>query len=332
MGKSPSRTFSPQTVMVLRYADRVLRSTARGDRPSLYATCRHAMESLTQVDSFYVGIIRDGSTCSYPYTFDSGHYVEPEVLPYGKDGLTYWLTMSRSTYRYHRDDGALLNRGHAFGDPRELSQDAIVVPLIGQRGGDSSVIGLMAVLSSRSGTYTDEHAAAFEWLASALSKALSDDGDSEPEAHLYELYPELDTSYIADEVELINWLGLRMKPLGGLIDDVVEMSQPLAIQALTNKLDNIRATYDMVLTELTDMARFGDLDGREAAKRYLDRLTQREAEVARLIAYDDLSNDEIAARLVIAHKTVKTHVSNVLHKLEVKQRSAIASRIAPAER
>jgi DNA-binding NarL/FixJ family response regulator len=51
----------------------------------------------------------------------------------------------------------------------------------------------------------------------------------------------------------------------------------------------------------------------------LETLTEREQEVLALICHG-LSNDEIAGSLFIATQTVKTHVSRVLQKLELRDR------------
>jgi DNA-binding NarL/FixJ family response regulator len=52
-------------------------------------------------------------------------------------------------------------------------------------------------------------------------------------------------------------------------------------------------------------------------------LTEREREVIRLVAHGR-SNHEIAQELTISDKTVKTHVSNILSKLDLGDRTQLA--------
>lgn len=85
--------------------------------------------------------------------------------------------------------------------------------------------------------------------------------------------------------------------------------------------DAIRSTHvgdNVIVPEVTDkiLAR----DAKESQHHLHDDLTSRELEVLLLIA-KGYSNQEIADELFITLKTVKTHVSNILSKLEVVDRT-----------
>ncbi|MEO3870050.1 response regulator transcription factor [Nonomuraea sp. B12E4] len=68
---------------------------------------------------------------------------------------------------------------------------------------------------------------------------------------------------------------------------------------------------------------FARLSPATPASRQIEGLSERETEVLVLIA-DGRSNAEIAEELVIAERTVKTHVSNVLTKLSLRDRTQAA--------
>ena len=55
----------------------------------------------------------------------------------------------------------------------------------------------------------------------------------------------------------------------------------------------------------------------------VEKLTEREVDVVRLVA-QGRSNHEIAQELVISEKTVKTHISNILGKLHLDDRTQLA--------
>lgn len=77
--------------------------------------------------------------------------------------------------------------------------------------------------------------------------------------------------------------------------------------------------HPRIAARLMDALRSGPTPGAEM----LEALSQREREVLALMA-EGLSNQHIADRLGIGEKTVKTHVSNVLSKLGVTDRTQAA--------
>ncbi|KOU19462.1 LuxR family transcriptional regulator [Streptomyces sp. WM6372] len=72
---------------------------------------------------------------------------------------------------------------------------------------------------------------------------------------------------------------------------------------------------------ITEFSRMGA--PRAPSKARIDELTERETEVLSLIA-QGLSNAEIAAHLMVAEQTVKTHVGRILVKLGLRDRTQAA--------
>ena len=92
------------------------------------------------------------------------------------------------------------------------------------------------------------------------------------------------------------------------------------------------AVQEDVLAALRTVAAGGVVFGPGAAQRVLSGerriadLTPRESEVLALVA-DGRSNTEIARELDLSLKTVQNHVSNVLAKLQVRDRTQAALRV-----
>ncbi|MCX5196019.1 response regulator transcription factor [Streptomyces sp. NBC_00249] len=72
---------------------------------------------------------------------------------------------------------------------------------------------------------------------------------------------------------------------------------------------------------ITEFSRMGA--PRAPSRARIDELTERETEVLSLIA-QGLSNAEIAEHLIVAEQTVKTHVSRILVKLGLRDRTQAA--------
>ena len=93
------------------------------------------------------------------------------------------------------------------------------------------------------------------------------------------------------------------------------------------------AVQEEVLAALRTVAAGGAVFGAGAARRFLSGsgrpvadLTEREAQVLALIA-DGRSNAEIAREIGVSLKTVQNHVSHVLAKLQVSDRTQAALRM-----
>jgi DNA-binding NarL/FixJ family response regulator len=71
---------------------------------------------------------------------------------------------------------------------------------------------------------------------------------------------------------------------------------------------------------IAEFARLGA--PRTANRKNVEDLTERETEVLALVARG-LSNTEIAAHLVVAEQTIKTHVSRILMKLALRDRAQL---------
>lgn len=318
--------LSENTQRVLREADRRLRTIRGGDRPSVYRICRITMASLAPVDAFYIALIRDDETNVFPYTFDRGEYVDPDILPYRPGGLTAWIKASRRTYRWSDDAGALLGRGVPFGGEAELSRDALVTPLVDPVTDEAT--GMMSIQSYLPGVFTAEHQLALEWLAEAAMLTIS--RDEQDRGRISMLYPELDTTEVSGLSDLIGLVWVRLGDLRAEIAQLGAHHRVATDPALRQSVENLVAMCEDLQIQTADASRAAEKPNGESAEP-LPSLTPREAEIVQLIA-NDLSNQQIARTLHLSEKTVKTHVTSILKKFNATQRSAVAWQVRTHER
>ena len=109
---------------------------------------------------------------------------------------------------------------------------------------------------------------------------------------------------------------LRAGASGFLLKDAPSTRLLAAVRAAAGGDELIEPSITRRLVENFAPAEMPEPDGTPAE---LDELTDRELEVLRLVARG-LSNSEIAAGLVVAETTVKTHVGRILMKLGVRDR------------
>jgi DNA-binding NarL/FixJ family response regulator len=122
--------------------------------------------------------------------------------------------------------------------------------------------------------------------------------------------------------------GLRAGAVGYLLKDVSLPKLLEAIQATargeTFLQPSVAAKVVAEFTRLTGQVTVPDPAGEQAANHALaEPLSERELEILRLVAAGG-SNREIANQLFIAEGTVKNHISNILGKLGVRDRTQAA--------
>ena len=129
------------------------------------------------------------------------------------------------------------------------------------------------------------------------------------------------TSFIEDEKV---FPAIEAGALGYLLKDVSPDDLVQAIRAAHRGEAQLHPEVTKKLMgQVVAKAKQPDPTPAKSIKPGSEELTGRELEVLRLIA-TGLSNREIAQTLTIAEKTVKTHVSNILSKLHLADRTQVA--------
>jgi DNA-binding NarL/FixJ family response regulator len=109
----------------------------------------------------------------------------------------------------------------------------------------------------------------------------------------------------------------------GFIGKGAEADELLAAIRTVSRGDALlsAAATRTLISQFLIQARRPDAAG-EQARRLLPDLTEREREITTLVAAG-LSNDEIAARLVLSPATVKTHVNHAMAKVGARDRAQL---------
>ena len=158
-----------------------------------------------------------------------------------------------------------------------------------------------------------------------LKKALN----YKPDVILMDLVMDKMDGVESTEEILKEWPDAKIIILTSFIDDekvypamaAGAQSYLLKTSSASEIAEAIRRTYlgEEIIEERVSQ-KLATRDEKKQTKILHEDLTKRELEVLSLIT-EGLSNQEIATRLFITIKTVKTHVSNILSKLEVSDRT-----------
>ncbi len=324
-----AQPFSERVASHLRLADHRLRTSEPGSSRRRYSICRMTLHNITQVDSFYIGYFHGEDTLVIPYIFDHDRALQPDMTKFSKRGLSYWVRSSGKPYVYSEDGGALLSRTILFGNQDEISLDAVIVPLREPDTGE--VVGLMSIQSLTEGVYGPEVVAAASWLGDALMLAQARDQHvGESADSLYLLYPELNSARSVNPEDRFKHVTEQLEWARRRATELTHRAEELQDEVLVRESGELRMTLEQVQVDVAEwmlsQSNAPDLTDEIAPPRA--DLTAREHEIAALIASERLSNNQIAERLGISLKTVKTHVGSILSKLGVGQRSAIVFAMA----
>lgn len=120
---------------------------------------------------------------------------------------------------------------------------------------------------------------------------------------------------------------MRSGAIGYLTKDLSPDALQRAVRGL--RRGELAMSRSMAASVIHGLSRLARRDHAISPGASLGALSPREEEILRLLA-DGLTDREIAERLVISPRTVETHVSNVLHKLEVRNRAQAARRYREA--
>jgi len=315
--------FAPEVADVLANAARTLRYVAPGDHRKLYSQWRVTMGTIAPLDSFYVAFFRADRVLVVPYIYDEKECEPSGFQMYGPDGLGAWIRKNAKPYLYGKDNGYLLNMGHAFGDETRLSGDAIAIPLFETLRDGQVVVGLASMQSYRKKVYTEETVRAFEWLAQCVMTALIREREDLASETTLSGARGLGPSTLISSLDIIEEVSYKLGRLRGAIGNLIEAA-PSNRGELLGELTKLYEMCEAAQSETTELLMAPAAEGRSL----LTLLTPREQQIALLIS-ENLNNDAIAERLFISEATVRTHVTHILKKFGVRQRSAVAAKLRP---
>lgn len=307
------------TATILRRTARRLRAIDQ-DRPwDRYEAVHHAATTLLPVDALVVGLFRD-DLMVVPYAEQNGVLEAPDVLHLRAGTAARWVRDTERTYRFSDDDGRMLCDSVSFGEGSEPSRDAVLAPI---RDRDDAVRGLLGVHSLAENAFDTGHVRTVEALAYLLGRVADDPGTGLEDEALHAQFPEL-VSSTGDSID-------QLHEAASLMDSVRRgvLALPSAVpedarDEVTARVEALSRLCEEASMHLAQMAATAPLPGSDAAQAPDPGLTPREKEIALLIVTENLTNVEIAERLFISVKTVKTHVGAILRKCGQTQRSGLA--------